>query len=68
MVKVVKLPGNAVRQLFTPVLRGTEEQRCVTSLHCLKAEAHNVVIITLKTEKHTYINVYINEVCSSMLW
>lgn len=55
VVKVVKLPGNAVRQLLTPVFRRTEEQSRMTSLHRLKAEAHYVVIITLKAEKRLFI-------------
>lgn len=49
MIQVVKLPGDAVRELLTPVLGGTEEQRGVTVLNGLEAEAHHVVVVPLWT-------------------
>lgn len=47
MSEVVELPGDAVCQFLTPVLRGAEQQHRAALSRGLVAQAHYVVIIAL---------------------
>lgn len=46
--EVVKFSGNAVDQFLAPILGGAEEQHRAAILHCLVAQAHDVVVISLQ--------------------